>query len=197
MPSDAFNSWREQRSYNLDALVSAHASVGGTGPGRRWGTEQLNLALALRLAVEFQGFCRELHDLAAQTFGEWTSPSAPQVARTITWSMTTQRQIDRGNATEARLTADFDRFGLRLSPALRARDPRTTGRLRELEKVNRARNAIAHDNPQPLDQLRREGRPITLTTVKLWRGSLNGLATTLDAVVADHLATLFGKKKPW
>ncbi len=197
MASDALAHWRIARSKRLDELVDAHRTVGGRGPGRRWRTEQLNLALALRLAVEFQGFSRELHDVASQTFGSWSAPQDEHLAELIASVLTYGRQLDRGNATEGNLSSDFSRFGVRLWSAMTHADGRTSKRLTEVDRINRARNAIAHDNPQVLGELRREGRPVTLTTIRLWRGSLDALATTMDVVVADHLSHVFGRKRPW
>jgi hypothetical protein len=54
--------WRKERSERLDELLHAHQSVGGPSRGRRWRTATLNEALLLRLAAEFQGFARDLHD---------------------------------------------------------------------------------------------------------------------------------------
>lgn len=197
LPSDALSSWRGERANRLNELVKAHQTVGGTGAGRRWSTEQINLALALRLAVEFQGFSRELHDLASGTFGAWAAPENPAIAEVITGVLTYGRQLDRGNATESNLVSDFGRFGLHFAPTMKARDARTSQRLAELDRLNRARNAIAHDNPHVLAVLRREGRPIKLTTIKRWRSALNGLATTMDVVIAEHFARIFHRGAPW
>lgn len=49
------------RARALDEIEAAHASVGGTGPGRRYATQQSNQAYAMLLASQFQGFCRDLH----------------------------------------------------------------------------------------------------------------------------------------
>lgn len=65
MTSAALAGWQEERAERLAQLVDAHQSVGGSGPGRRVGTEQLNWALILRVASEFQGFARQLHTESA------------------------------------------------------------------------------------------------------------------------------------
>lgn len=197
MTSDALVSWRTTRAEHLEELIAAHHAVGGTGPGRRWRTEQINLALTLRLAVEFQGFSRDLHDLASQTFGRWVAPHDDRLARIVSSALTDARQLDRGNATEGNLSSDFSRFGLSFFPVIERRDARSSQRLVELTRLNRARNAIAHDNPGVITELRRAGRPVKLTTVRRWQGALNGLATTMDAVMAEHLATLFKRSSPW
>lgn len=197
MASDALVNWRSARAEHLDELVEAHQSVGGTSPGRRWRTEQINFALALRLAVEFQGFSRELHDVASRTFGSWASPDDQRVAEVIANVLTHGRHLDRANATEESLSSDFSRLGFQFWSVMKSVDPRTSSRLTELRRLNRARNAIAHDNPHVLVELRREGRPITLTTIRRWRSSLNSLAATMDGAVAHHLGNVFGRTQPW
>jgi hypothetical protein len=54
--------WASARTDRIKRLRAAHQTLGGTGPGRRWVTDELNHALILRLASEFQGFARDLHD---------------------------------------------------------------------------------------------------------------------------------------
>jgi hypothetical protein len=54
------------------------------------GVGQLNRALVLLLAAEFQGFGRELHDLASPTFSRWAAlgnASLGQVIDAIDWSL--------------------------------------------------------------------------------------------------------------
>ena len=124
MASDALDSWQTERARRLDELVAVHPAFGG---GRRgtWPATQLNHALALRLAIECEGFSRELHDLAARTFGEWSAADDVRLGRIISTVMVDRRRLDRGNATRDHLSDDFSRFGLRLWPVIRAREPRT------------------------------------------------------------------------
>jgi hypothetical protein len=46
----------------LDSLEAVHERVTEKRRGRQYATEHLNLALFVRLAAEFQGFCRDLHE---------------------------------------------------------------------------------------------------------------------------------------
>lgn len=48
----------------LAELEDAHAAVGGTKPGRRYSTTQINHASVVAIAAEFQAFCRNLHSEA-------------------------------------------------------------------------------------------------------------------------------------
>lgn len=192
--SDALADWRGGRAARLDQLVAAHQRIGGGSAGRRWQTEQLNWALILRLAAEFQGFARELHDLGAQALAAGNSgPMAGVVQR----SLVLNRQLDRGNAQPGSLGSDFGRFGLEWWPELTKRDARTTARQEQLELLNRARNAIVHSLPAELEQLEREGHRATLATVRKWRSGLSGLATTMDLVLVAHVASVVGGPAPW
>jgi len=85
--------------------------IGGPAPGRRWRTAVLNEALVLRLAAEFQGFARDLHDLACDLFALWTAPLNPAVERVVRASLAEGRELDRGNAHPGSIGRDFGRFG--------------------------------------------------------------------------------------
>jgi hypothetical protein len=78
MTSVALQAWRSTRANRLDRLQSAHTAIGGSGPGRRWLTEELNHALILRLAAEFQGFARELHDEVSMAIADSLSGGVAQ-----------------------------------------------------------------------------------------------------------------------
>ena len=197
MSSPALEQWRTARAARLDELVGAHRRIGGQGAGRRWDTEQINWALVLRLATEFQGFARDIHSLAADVLADW-SCGTNAVARDIfVASLTLNRQIDQRNATPSSLGADFGRFGLKFWDELKERDRRTESRQFHLECLNEARNAIVHDEPGKLEALRQRGYPLTLKTIRRWRGSVEALASTMDLVIAQHLAALFGRSSPW
>jgi hypothetical protein len=197
LTSSALANWRSHRAERLDELYEAHARVGGTSPGRRIDTEQINWSLVLRLAGEFQGFARELHDLGAETFSGWAAGGNAQLQTFILALLTRERVLDRGNAQPGGLGADFGRFGLAWWPELTLRDVRTKRRQEKLEKLNEARNAIAHANVSEIATLRGDGYPLTLDTVTLWRNALNGLAVTMDDTLAAHLAAVFGRQPPW
>jgi hypothetical protein len=194
MSSSALNGWQQERAARLDELVAAHQRIGGSAAGRRWQTEQLNWALILRLAAEFQGFARELHDLGSQAIA--AGASGPMV-NVVQRSLVLNRQLDRGNARPSALGSDFGRFGIDWWPELTKRDARTTGRQQQLELLNRARNAIVHSLPTDLAQLEKEGQPPTLATVKKWRRALNALAATMDGVLSAHIAQLTNGSTPW
>jgi hypothetical protein len=197
VPSLALLSWRAERQRRLDELLAAHQTVGGAGPGRRWRTRELNWALTLRLAGEFQGFGRDLHDLAVDYFVDIVSAGNADLAQVLRERTTTNRQLDRGNAQPGSLGSDFAMLGLTLWPALEQADPRAAGWNASLERLNTARNAIAHVDEDTLAQLRRENQPVTLAAIRTWRRGLDQLAATMDDVVSAYLDQLLGHGRPW
>jgi hypothetical protein len=197
MPSTALSTWTNERCARLDELVSAHRLVGGTGPGRRWRTVALNEALVLRLAAEFQGFARDLHEVAARQFAFWASPNNRNLETVIRNRLSDARELDRGNANPGSIGKDFARFGFDVWPALVRRDPASALHNRSLAQVNAARNALAHSDPAGLAILRSEGTDLFLATFRRWRRHLDALASNLDVELADRLASLFGQPQPW
>jgi hypothetical protein len=197
MSSVALASWKADRRQRLDELLAAHQTVGGVGPGRRWRTRELNWALTLRLAGEFQGFARELHDLAVDHFVDSVSAGNVQLGKVLEQRTRTNRKLDRGNAQPGSLGSDFALLGLTLWPALERADPRAPDWNVSLERLNTARNAIAHVDQDALDQLALAGHAVTLTAVRAWQRDLDRLAATMDDVVSAYLDGLLGGGRPW
>jgi hypothetical protein len=181
----------------LNELFDAHQSVGGTGAGRRTQTEQINWALVLRLAAEFQGFARDLHAEGVEFFAGQAAPGNDPLRAVLMDLLGLGLRLDRGNADPGSLGDAFNRFGFQLWVALETRDRRTVHRQQHLLRLNRARNAIAHARMDEIAALRSEGFPLTLATVRVWRTALNGLAVTLDVELAVQLSRLFAGPRPW
>lgn len=200
MPSLALMDWRGKRQVRLDELLAAHKKIDPKpGPGRRVGTEQLNLALMVALAGEWQGFARDLHNEAVDLFvDDVEQAGSPVGAARLRQLMTLKRRLDSGNADESALSDDFGRLGIiTLSQELDQFHARTKGRREKLRLLMTARNGFAHGDRRRLDELRAAGVALNLATVASWRSALDGLATTLDAYVASYLAALFGRERPW
>jgi hypothetical protein len=157
----------------------------------------LNWALTLRLAGEFQGYAREVHDLAVEHFVAAVAQSNSQLTNVIRSRMTQGRWLDKGNAHSKSLEGDFGRLGMTLWSALRVADRRASGWEKNLDALNAARNAIAHAEVGKLAKLRQDGYPITLVTIGRWKTSLDGLVVTMDDVVSSYLDRLLGAGRPW
>ena len=56
MPSNSLTDWRTTGLGRLTELEKVHASVTPSGPGRKWGTNQLNRSLTVALVAQFQKF---------------------------------------------------------------------------------------------------------------------------------------------
>lgn len=189
MPSSALERWQRERSERLDKLFEAHVRIGGTRPGRRaLADEQINAVLVLQLSAEFQGFARELYDDLADAVLRETVGAEPGVRIMLQRYLDETRALDRGNAHPGALGSDFARFGVKLWPRMIERDRRTTARQAHLDRLNTARNAIAHSDEGELAKLRQEGIGITLATTRTWRQALDQLAAGMDATLADHFA---------
>jgi hypothetical protein len=191
MPSEAFLRWSGDRSRALDEIENAHASVGGTGPGRRIATQQINQAYAVLLSSQFQGFCRDLHSECAEHVIEATPARFQEIIRTqFLWG----RALDRGNPNPGNIGSDFNRFGFDFWASVLAAHLQNGRRREYLDELNAWRNAIAH---QDFDPERLGGTTsLNLATVRQWRSSLNGLARSFDNVIGEYLAQLLGVA-PW
>jgi hypothetical protein len=197
VPSGAYLAWQGQRQRRIDQLLQAHTRLRDSGLGRTPQTEQLNWALTFRLAGEFQGYARHLHDLAVDHFVAVVGGTNALLGNVLRARLTENRQLDRGNATPGSLGSDYGRLGLTLWAALEVADYRAPAWNRNLEALNQARNAIAHAEEGRLLALRAAGYPVTLYTVRRWKTSLDGLAHTMDDVVSDYLDRLLGAGRPW
>lgn len=198
MGSRALEYWQERRAKSLDRLIEAHATYAGTGPGRRFATGPLNEALVLRLAAEFQGFSRELlYEGVAALMTPIHHEVGTDLAQVVEQGMLSGLNIERGNANPRSLGSDFQQvFALDLWPTLQRGYSRTSVRQGHLENLNRARNAIAHDDQVALTSLHTAGWPIRLETIRRCRRALDNLAQGMDRVLGSHLKTMLGVR-PW
>lgn len=195
MTSKALSTWQSERARRLDRLEAAHAAVGGSGPGRRWITEELNHALILRMAAEFQGYARDLHRDAGNAVATALAPDDPALQATVVLPYQLSRRLDRGNADPNALDHDFGMFGIDLWKRLQRRSPTRSPRWQQrLALLNQARNGLAHADDQKLARVESAGWPLTLRAVRKWRGTLDGLARAMDRVVLDHVESTFGPR---
>jgi len=195
--SAALTQWRTGRAARLSNLLGAHVAVGGSQAGRRWATEELNHAIVLRLASEFQGFCRDLHDEAVGVLVGAVARNDPGLQRVLTVPYHANRKLDRGNAEPGALGIDFGLLGMTLWPDLKAGYPAKGPEWsRKLGLLNEARNGIAHDDTSKITKVQLAGWPLTMPSIKKWRSALDGLAGGMDHVTCDYLRKLL-KVTPW
>lgn len=192
MHSTALNDWFSTRSTRLDEIEQAHQSLGGTGPGRRYATQQVNQAYAVLLSGQFQGFCRDLYTESVLALIQPVSPSSLQ--QTFNEEFSLHRKLDRGNPNPGNIGSDFNRLGLEFWSAVELMDSRNPQRKRSLEDLNNWRNAIAH---QDFDKLALGGATILrLSQVRAWRSTCDVLASSFDRVMEKFLAQATGLI-PW
>jgi hypothetical protein len=192
MPSVSYRAWVTDRAEALNELEQAHAAVAGTGRGRRYATQQINQAYAVMLASQFQGYCRDLHTECVGHMITAISPP-PRMRPLVQTEFTRGRQLDRGNARPDSLGADFGRFGVDFWAEVENHDIRNRMRIQSLERLNDWRNAIAH---QDFDPMRLGGAILRLSRVRRWRAHCERLARSFDEVMRRYLFDLTGTF-PW
>ncbi len=184
--------WLTVRAKELDEIEAAHRAVGGHGRGRRFATQRVNHAYAVLVASQFQGFCRDLHSESLDHLVTAVSP--------VTWQsglraeFVLNRKLDFGNPSPGNVGSDFSRLGIAFWNHVKATDRRNERRCRALEELNVWRNAIAH---QDFDPLKLKGKiTLTLAQVRAWRGVCDELAQAFDTVMRDFITSVVGKP-PW
>ena len=191
MPSLALLQWNTERTEALDEIASAHTKVGGSKRGRRFATEQINHAYAVLLSSQFQGFCRDLHSECVTHIVRTIQPVRLQ--NVIRLEFVRGRKLDHGNPNPGNIGADFNRFGFIFWADVTALNSRNANFKSRLEHLNLWRNAIAHQDFDPLllgqDKLR-------LNVVTRWRKACTALAISFDKVMAMHLVSQTGTS-PW
>jgi hypothetical protein len=196
VPSRAWVGWDGARAKRLDQLVAAHAAIGGTDRGRRTLTEPINWALVLILAAEFQGYVRELHDECSDAAAAGISGGNLIQFAVVRNSLTTNRGLDRVNAKTETISEDFGRFGIDVWAQIKSSVASGVRWKTGIDRLNTARNGIAHHELAKLHRLRADGYPLILSTVKSWRTACTGVARHLDRTLGAHLKQVTGVD-PW
>lgn len=192
MPSTALQEWLTARSARLDEIEAAHRSVGGSGPGRRHATQQINQGYAVLLSAEFQGFCRDFHSECVDHLV--SAIRLPGLRRTVRDEFLLHRKLASGNPNPGNIGADFNRLGLDFWLHVEAADVRNAHRKILLGELCEWRNAIAH---QDFDRARfASSSSVHLRQVRAWRNACNGLALSFDNVLAIYLRSINGIL-PW
>lgn len=195
MASKSLAEWQRNASAAFDEIENAHRAVGGTRPGRRFLTQQINYAYVTLLAARFQGFARALHTQTAAVIAAGAHSLIYEVL--LLESLTHNRALDKRNAQPNAIAEDFDRFGLDVWKSVDRKRGRNEQRRRKLSAMMAWRNAIAHDD---IDAKLANGAldpvKITLDTCKGWRSTLGVLVASLDTVAGDQCEAL-GLPRPW
>jgi hypothetical protein len=192
MPSASLHTWTTGRLAGLDELETAHRSVGGTGRGRRYATQQINQAYAVLLSSQFQGYCRDLHSECANYFVQ--SVPAGLLRTALRNVLVQHRKLNMGNPNPGGIGDDFNRFGLSFWDEVKSLDIRNQAHQNRLEELNAWRNAIAH---QDFDAAKLGGTTaLRLRQVRDWRNACNQLAFAFEEVVRIQLQTVNGIS-PW
>jgi hypothetical protein len=175
------------RKRQLDEIEGAHVAIGGTGPGRRYATQQINHAYVVLLASQFQGYCRDLYTESVDYLVPKLMPLTFQAS--IRELLTHNPQLKRFNAQPGSIGADFGRFGVDFWAEVKANDSRNEAGGAQLEELNKWRNAIAHQDFASNEALH-------LRQVRAWRKVCQRLARSFDEVMCHHLQDLTGNS-PW
>jgi hypothetical protein len=201
--SPALEEWRTSRLANIDELRRAHSLVGNAGPGTgagrppKAGTQQLNEALVLRIVSEFQGFVRDLLDLATIKMIRGAGCSAQFQPQLIS-AATRDRMIDRGNPHLDAVATDVGRLGIgQLRSQMQVKNNHHALDVPALKDLVELRNALAHDDQDKVLTLAKAGVRPTMGYVRASHSVLTRHARALDRVVWDYLVVLFPSADPW
>ena len=187
MPSVALQDWQNVRMHRLAEFDAQCASTFGLSSVPNLADENLR-GYVMLLSAHFQGFCRDLHSECIQVF----SNAAPiHLQGVIQLQCRAGRELDSANPKLESIRKDFGRFELDLSVVLGV-NPANPLRITHLGHLNLWRNYIAHHK----GILPGHGGPFSLTTVRVWKSSCDGLAVELDSIMYNRLQTIIGRP-PW
>ena len=194
MPSRSLGRWTGEAAVALDRMEHAHRAVGGSSPGRRYATQQINQSYLVMLSSHFQQFCRDLHSEAVDHLLRGMDPALLPI---VLSSLTSDRKLDRGNPTPGNLGSDFGRLGMAFWPDVNALHRQNAARVRRLELMGYWRNAIAHQDFAGNARHLAGRAEITLADVRQFRSTCEALALGFDRVVLAHIKTVAGRASGW
>lgn len=185
MPSASLIRWRNDRTPRLTEIDAQCVACDAAIPQNAHLIDENFRGYILLLSAHFQGFCRDLYTESAQIVA---SKIRATLRVLVQEQFTANRKLDHGNPNIENLKKDFNRFGFSLRMA--AHDPANNARLSALGDLNDWRNIAAHHGVVPP-----AGLP-ALATIQIWRNSCDGLATSLDDIMYNHLRSIL-KRQPW
>ncbi len=185
MPSTSLLQWQNDRLPRLQQIdLQCAASQAAHPPNAHLIEENLRGYVVL-LSAHFQGCCRDLYTEAAQIIASKVRPRLQLLFRE---QFTAHRLLDSGNPTYDHLKEDFKRFGFTLDLTV---DPANVPRLAHLSAMNKWRNVAAHQKPTAPP-----GIPLDLPSLRVWRTSCDGLASSLDNILYNQLRNIL-RRPPW
>lgn len=194
MPSRSLGRWTEDAAVALDRMEQAHQAVGGSSPGRRYATQQINQSYLVMLSSHFQQFCRDLHSEAVDHLLRGLDPALLLIVQPVFIS---DRKLDRGNPTPGNLGSDFGRLGMTFWPDVNALHRHNAARAKRLELMGHWRNAIAHQDFRGNARHLGGRTEITLADVRRFRTACGALARAFDSAVASHIKAIAGPTRGW
>jgi hypothetical protein len=185
MPSASLLDWQNDRMLRLGLIDAQCAASVAAIPSDPHLVEENLRGYVLALSAHFQGFCRALYTEASQII---VSKVRPRLQKIVQAQFVAHLKLDHGNPNLLNLREDFERFGLSLD--LAGADPANPARVADLGRLNRWRNVAAHHGTIPPDI------PLDLPSLRTWRHSCDGLATSLDAILYNELRKIL-RRVPW
>ena len=195
MPSLAHQIWHTVRSSRLDEILHAHAAVLRAAPEERQPARQLTHAYAILLAVEFQGFCRDLHSEISVHLATWAAQHHAQLAEIVQDRLLDGRKLSQGGPNSAHVGSDFGRFGIDFWHLVDCQWPDAPAARRRLDELVRCRNAIAHSDFTVVPS----GRQLDpeLGDVRGWHENCDLLVEAFDAITGEFLLEFVGPDWAW
>lgn len=195
MPSPSYTEWHREGLSRLDELERLHIDARGPGPGRRWGTEQLNRSLLVALVAQFQTYCRGLHDDAIDVHVSHNNAHQGDLLRTL---MTQGRKLDTRNPRTSVLASDFLGVGFNMVSALKAEGPMIVAAIASLDALVDFRNAVVHGNETEIAGLSDAGQvKATMTSYRAHRRTVIRVVDSMDRVTARQLGQFLRVPPPW
>ncbi len=185
MPSASLLRWQNDRMPRLQQVDLQCAGCLAAAPPNVHLIEENLRGYVVLLSAHFQGFCRNLYSEATLVIA---SKVRPALRRMIQEQFSAHRKLDHGNPSLQHLKEDFERFGFTLDLAA---DPANLPCLTDLSSMNKWRNVAAHQGTTPP-----AGIPLNLPSLQAWRGSCDGLATSLDGILYNELRKIL-RRAPW
>jgi hypothetical protein len=184
VPSAALTRWQNDRTPRLNEVEAHCAAVEALAQPNPTFLDETLRGLVLHLSAHFQGFCRDLYTECSQI---WIATIPAGLQATAQAQFSAKLALEKGNPNHNNIKGDFNRFGFLLN----LQSPQ---QVTDLGRLNDWRNKAAHQGTQPVGG----GAPavLTLSIVRGWRASCDGLATSLDGIMYAELLRILGVA-PW